>query len=105
MTTMTQLPEVMDNTEQARLEFSGDGAMAELTYRIRADRLVLVHTGVPDRLGGRGVGGTLVQAALAKARAEGLAVVPLCPFTRGWIERHPDVAAGIEIDWAAPGGS
>jgi predicted GNAT family acetyltransferase len=100
---MTQAPEVTDNRDQSRFEISIDGFEAELTYRIRAGRLVLVHTGVPDELGGRGVGGLLMQAALAKASAEGLTVVPLCPYARSWLERHRDAAAGIAIAWTDPG--
>jgi uncharacterized protein len=42
-----------------------------------------------------------VQAALAKAAAEGLTIVPFCPFARSWLERHPDATNGVEIDWAA----
>jgi uncharacterized protein len=99
---MTQAPQVIDNTKKSRFEVTIDGVLAELTYRRRADRLILVHTGVPEELGGRGIAGLLVQAALAKATAEGLTVVPLCPFASGWLERHPDAAAGISIDWGEP---
>jgi uncharacterized protein len=63
---------------------------------------VLVHTGVPDALGGHGVGGELVRAALQRAEREGLTVVPLCPYAREWLENHPDEAAGVEIDWRTP---
>jgi uncharacterized protein len=99
---MGQAPQVIDNTEQARFEVSIDGVLAQLTYRRRDDRLILVHTGVPEELAGHGVGGLLVQAALAKATAEGLTVVPLCPFARSWLERHPDATAGIRVDWGEP---
>lgn len=94
-------PEVVDNAEASRLEYRADGELAELVYRRRAGRLVLVHTGVPDALGGRGVGGMLVRAALGKAAAEGMTVVPLCPFARSWLERHPGEAAKVPVDWAA----
>jgi predicted GNAT family acetyltransferase len=30
-----------------------------------------------------------VSDALTAARADGLAVLPFCPFVRGWIEKHP----------------
>ncbi|HXW44274.1 MAG TPA: GNAT family N-acetyltransferase [Streptosporangiaceae bacterium] len=103
MTGMTAPGQVTDNTAQSRFELSADGAVAELRYRRRANRLVLVHTEVPDELGGRGIGGMLVKAALARAAAEGLTVVPLCPFARSWLDRHPDAAAGVTIDWAAAG--
>ncbi len=102
MAAMTQAPQVIDNAEKSRFEVSMDGVLAELTYRRRAGRLILVHTGVPEELGGRGLGGMLVRAAITKATAEGLTVVPLCPFARSWLERHPDVASGITVDWGEP---
>jgi len=92
--------EVTDNQDASRLEIHADGELAELVYRKRAGRLVLVHTEVPEALGGRGLGGQLVQAALGKAAAEGLTVVPLCPYARGWLQRHPGAAASVPIDWA-----
>lgn len=99
---MTQAPQVIDNSEKSRFEVSMDGVLAELIYRRRADRLILVHTGVPEELGGRGVGGLLVRAAVARAAGEGLTVVPLCPFARSWLERHPDTASAITVDWDEP---
>lgn len=98
-------PTVTDNSAEARLEIHADGALAELVYRVRAGRLVLVHTGVPDQLGGRGLGGYLVRAAIDKATHDGMTLVPLCPFARGWLERHPAEAARASIDWGAPGGT
>ena len=92
---------VTDNEEDSRLEIHADGELAELIYRTRAGRLVLVHTEVPDALGGRGLGGDLVEAAIDKAAAAGMTIVPLCPFARGWLERHPDEAARGPIDWSS----
>ena len=91
---------VTDNAEAGRLEIRADGEVAKLLYRTRAGRLVLIHTEVPDSLGGRGLGGQLVFGAIGKATQEGLTIVPLCPFARGWLERHPDDAAQVNIDWA-----
>jgi uncharacterized protein len=99
---MSEAPQVTDNRAESRFEIHMSGELAELIYRRRADRLVLVHTGVPDDLGGHGLGGLLVQAALAQAKAEELTVVPLCPFARSWLRRHPDAAAGVTVDWADP---
>jgi uncharacterized protein len=99
---MTDAARVTDNQADSRFEVSADGALAELIYRRRADRLVLVHTQVPKALGGRGVGGQLVRAALRKAAADHLIVVPLCPFARDWLERHPDEAGNVTIDWGGP---
>jgi len=92
---------VTDNKDDSQLEIRTAGQLAELTYRTRPGRLILVHTEVPEPLSGRGLGGELVQAALSKAVAEGMTVVPLCPFARSWLERHPDEAAKVPIDWTA----
>ncbi len=96
---------VTDNPGEHRLEIHADGEVAELVYRTRAGRLVLVHTEVPDALGGRGLGGELVRAAIDKAAHDGTTLVPLCPFARGWLERHPVEASAVPVDWgAAPAG-
>ena len=80
--------------EAGRLRFSTtvDGHEAELVYRLRAGALVIDHTGVPAAIGGRGVAGDLVKAALDYARAEGLRVVPACSYSAAYVQRHPEYA-------------
>lgn len=90
---------VSDNPAESRFQATIDGHLAVLDYVLDGSRLVLVHTGVPDELGGQGLGGKLVRAALGRAVAEGLTLVPRCPFARGWLEKHPDEAAAASIDW------
>ncbi len=92
--------QVVDNQAAGRFELHAGGELAELVYRKNGNRLVLVHTEVPEDLGGRGIGGQLVQAAVANAVASGMTVVPLCPYARSWLQRHPDEAAKVTIDWA-----
>ena len=91
---------VRDDTSAHRFVLDLDGAEAELIYRRNGKRLVLIHTEVPERLGGRGIGGLLVEKALEQAREEDLTIVPLCPYARAWLERHPDEAATVAIDWS-----
>jgi predicted GNAT family acetyltransferase len=91
--------EVIDNADASRFELREDGRLAELVYRVRGGRLVLIHTEVPLELEGRGIGGRLVTAAVDRAAREGLTLVPLCPFARGWLERHPEAASRAVIDW------
>jgi predicted GNAT family acetyltransferase len=91
---------VRNDTANHRFVSGEDGAEAELVYRQRAGRLVLIHTEVPDALGGRGIGGRLVRAAIAYAQVEHLTVVPSCPFARKWLMDHPDEAEGFPIDWS-----
>ena len=100
---MGDSPQVTDNAEASRFEVTVDGQLAELIYRRRASRLVLVHTGVPEALGAHGLGGLLVSAAVDRAASEGLTLVPLCSFARSWLERHPEQASRVTVGWGAPG--
>ncbi|HEX6312430.1 MAG TPA: GNAT family N-acetyltransferase [Acidimicrobiia bacterium] len=95
------MPETVTRDDRARrFELTLPEGAAELVFRRHDDRLVLVHTGVPDDLAGRGIGGRLVTAAVDHAIAEGLTIVPRCPFARAWLRRHPDVAEAVAIDWS-----
>jgi predicted GNAT family acetyltransferase len=90
-------PLAHDNPDASRFEAVVDGHTAELVYRREGSTLELVHTEVPPDLEGRGLGGRLVEAALAVAARDGLTVVPRCPFARAWLRRHPEAAVGVTI--------
>lgn len=92
---------MIDNADASCFEMTVDGHLGEFVYERDDERIVLVHTGVPDELEGQGIGGALVAAAIDDAATRGLIVVPKCPFARSWLERHPDVAATVEIEWPA----
>jgi uncharacterized protein len=93
---------VRDDREGGRFVLELDGEVAELDYDMEPGRLLLLHTGVPEALGGRGIGGQLVRAAVQRAAADGLTLVPWCPFARAWLEQHPDAVADVTVDWATP---
>lgn len=95
---MTDASRVVNDPDASRFVYKGAGQEAELIYRLRGDRLVLVHTEVPTELEGHGLGGQLVAAAVDYAAGQGLTVVPSCPFARSWLDRHPDVAARVPVD-------
>ncbi len=84
---------ILDVPERHRYEIRVDGELAGLLqYRRQPGRIVLIHTEIEDAFGGRGLGGELARHVLDEARRDDLAVVPLCPFVRSWIDRHPDYA-------------
>jgi molybdenum cofactor cytidylyltransferase len=85
---------VIDNPDRHRYEArTPDGEVAGLVqYQRRPDRIVFVHTEVRPEFEGKGVASALVAGALDDARKQGLAVVPQCPYIRGYIERHPAYA-------------
>ena len=92
---------VTDNQAASRFEIAEGGQLAELRYHRSGNRLVLIHTEVPEELEGRGIGGRLVTVAVDRAAREGLTLVPFCPFARRWLERHAEVAGRVAIDWPA----
>lgn len=68
-----------------------DGNDARMTYSRAGDKMIIIdHTEVPDALRGRSVGKALVERAVEDARREGRVIVPLCPFAKGQIDRHPE---------------
>lgn len=93
--------DIIDNESEHRFMVTREGHTAELTYRVNGKRFVLIHTGVPEELEGRGIGGELVRAAVHRAAREGLIIIPMCPYARQWLQKHSDVAAEAEIDWTA----
>jgi predicted GNAT family acetyltransferase len=93
---------VVDDTAGSRFVIREGTVEAELLYARQGDRLILVHTGVPEAWGGHGIGGRLVRTALARAKTDGLTVVPWCPYARHWLQEHHDEAAAVTIDWVTP---
>jgi uncharacterized protein len=84
---------VADNLAEARYEVWADGKLVAFTeYELTSDTIIFIHTEVEREYEGHGVGGSLARYALDDARRRGLRVRPLCPFIKGWIERHPDYA-------------
>jgi len=80
-------------TTKGRYVLRLNGAEAELTYSITTPTLIIAdHTAVPDVLRGTGAGLALVTRLVEDARAEGLRIMPLCPFVNAQRKKHPEWA-------------
>lgn len=80
-----------DGPTKGRYRIVVDGIEAELTYSRAGEGLIIIdHTGVPAALRGRKVGERLVRQAVEDARRDGVAILPLCPFAKAQIDRHPE---------------
>jgi predicted GNAT family acetyltransferase len=80
-----------DGASKGRYRLVIDGVEAEMTYsRVGKEIVIIDHTEVPAALRGRKVGERLVRQAIEDARREGVAIVPLCPFAKAQIGRHPE---------------
>lgn len=71
-------PQIHHDPERHLFEATGEGHAAHLEYREQAGVLTILHTIVPTPLGGQGLGGRLVDAALAYAKSRGLRMVSEC---------------------------
>jgi len=90
----TEQIEVADAPDRERYELSADGAVVGFTaYRRRPGLIAFIHTEVDERVQGRGLGDRLIRFALEDARAQGLAVLPFCPFVKAFIERNREFEA------------
>ena len=87
---MTNDAPVRHVPEQSRFEVEQDGAVAVLTYELEDDAVAFLHTVVPVELEGRGIGGRLATEGVAWATGQGLGVVPVCSFVKGWLAKHPE---------------
>jgi hypothetical protein len=83
-------PVIRDNPSRHCYEAEIDGHLAYVVYRREPGVITFVHTEVPKELAGRGVGSALARHVLEAARAEGLKVVPMCPFIAAWMKKHPE---------------
>ncbi|SCS37293.1 GNAT family N-acetyltransferase [Staphylococcus caeli] len=67
-----------ENNPQAQITFQQQGS----------NQIDIDHTGVPDELGGQGIGSKLVGAVVDYARDNNLKVTASCPFAKHVIEKH-----------------
>lgn len=82
---------VQDNPAKRRYEAIVDGEVAGyVSYQEQEGELVLIHTEVAEEFEGQGIGSRLAGGTLDDIRARSLRIVPLCPFIKSFIERHPD---------------
>jgi hypothetical protein len=80
------------NPDQSRYEAHLGGKLAGFAeYQLTDEMVIFTHTEVGDEFEGRGVASALARVGLDDVRASGTRkVLPLCPFIKGWIGKHPD---------------
>ena len=81
--------QVRQNTALNRFEMDVAGGTALAFYRLADGVMTITHTEVPAGVRGRGIGSQMMHGVLQNVRAQGLKVVPRCPFVADFINRHP----------------
>jgi predicted GNAT family acetyltransferase len=81
---------ITDNLQNQQFQIFLEDERAFLEYRIKDDQLYLMHTEVPEKLGGKGVASALAAHAFNYARAHHMKVKAYCPFVVTWLKKHPE---------------
>jgi predicted GNAT family acetyltransferase len=84
---------VSDNPAASRYEVYVASALAGWTdYHLQPGLITVMHTELDPAFEGRRVGSRFVAAVLDDIRRRDLRVLPMCPFVRAFIQRHPEYA-------------
>jgi len=75
-----------------RFTLEVEGQRAVLDYTVCGDVMTITHTGVPPAIGGRGIAGELMRAALHAARDAGWRINPVCSYAADYLAKHPEPA-------------
>jgi hypothetical protein len=82
--------QVRDNRALQRFELPVNDQIVFADYRRQPGRLVITHVETPLALRGVGHASQLMRGVAEEARAEQVKVLPLCPYARAWLQRHPE---------------
>jgi len=74
--------ELIDETNQT---------VGELTFMLKAEQMLINHTGVNPVLRGQGLAEKLVLEAVEYARKNQLKILPFCSYVSVYISEHPEV--------------
>lgn len=93
---------VVDVPDRSRFEVRVGGELAGFAeYRRRPGLIAFIHTLIDPRFEGQGLASNLARTALSEARSDGLAVLPFCPFVRGYIAGHSEYLDLVPEDMRA----
>jgi predicted GNAT family acetyltransferase len=83
--------EIVDERMDGHYTAYLDGHRVGLATWVKVkEMVVLPHAEVDPSMRGEGIGSLLARRIFDDARAEGLLVVPRCPFMKRWADLHPD---------------
>ena len=82
--------QVRDNRQLQRFELPVEDQVVFADYRRQPGRLVITYVEAPPELRGTGAAGRLMQGMMEEVRLEGIKVLPLCPYAKAWMQRHPE---------------
>ncbi|GIK65543.1 MAG: N-acetyltransferase [Chloroflexota bacterium] len=82
--------EVVNDQQAKRFEVKLDDDVAIVEYQLTGSIITFTHTEVPPTYEGYGIAGKMAKVALEYAKEHNLKVLPLCPYIKAYILRHPE---------------
>lgn len=84
--------EIRNNQDRSRFEAVNEAEVIGLIdYELTDQKIMVVpHTEVDSRYEGKGIAGAMTKALLEYAVAADYKVLPICPYTKTYIDRHPE---------------
>jgi predicted GNAT family acetyltransferase len=87
-----------NNPGRERFEVLDAGkVIGKASYKVydggRGPERIFYHTVVKEEYTGQGLAGRLAKVALDETVAAGLGIVPVCPFIKTYLTRHPEYQA------------
>lgn len=80
-----------DGPKGGRYVTGEQGQEAMMTFSRASPKLIIIdHTEVPDAYRGQGIAVKLAEHAIEQARKGGWKIIPLCPFFKAQVARHPE---------------
>lgn len=85
---------IRHNPECERFEVLDDGKVigraAYRTYGTDPSQRIFYHTVINEEYGGQGLAKKLAAQALDQTVDEGLRIVPVCPYIKKFLTKHPE---------------
>src|SRR5438093_12473036 len=86
---------IRHNPERDRFEVLADGrVIGKAVYKDYdgGPQRIFYHTVINEEYGGQGLAGKLATEALDQTIAAGLNIVPVCPYIKKFLTKHPEYA-------------
>jgi predicted GNAT family acetyltransferase len=96
-TSGTQQSGLIDNAAEHRFEMPlEDDERAVSYYRIEDNRIYLLHTEVPQRFSGQGIGTRFATAIFERLKSANRRVIAKCPFMAAFAVKHPEYSRMLD---------
>jgi predicted GNAT family acetyltransferase len=82
--------QLLNNVDIHNFELIIDGHRAFIDYKLKGDKMYLIHTEVPEALANKGVAAAIVEKTFKYIEEHHLKLVPLCVYVQQFLKRHPE---------------